>query len=179
MKMDKQKLAKHHFWILLGVFTLLAVVLLIAVPIGVGGQIVEKEKKYDEMAKKLDGAKQVKSDHYLAELDAQKDKLGTQRGRIHNEMFRRQRDLLAFPGDLYERYKNKEFGAPLDQNDRLAYRSEEVYGAQYQEMAELIKPTEFSPNAESVLMPVTWGEEIAPSDEEVWLSLEDLRVRRE
>src|SRR6516225_3464011 len=179
MKVDKQKLAKHHFWILLGVFAVLAVVLLIVVPIGVGGQIEEKEKKYGEMSKKLDDAKNVKSAHYIAVLDDQKGKLGVQRERIHVDMFRRQRDLLAFPGDLNEKYKNKDFGSVVDLNDKIAFRSEEVYMAQYQEMAGLIKPTEFVPNWQSVLMPIEWDQSVAPSDEEVWLSLEDLCVRRE
>ncbi|MFL5343058.1 MAG: hypothetical protein ACJ8F7_23240, partial [Gemmataceae bacterium] len=179
MKMDKQALKKHHFWILLGVFTLLAVVLLVVIPIGVGGMIEGKEKAVEKQDKDLDANKSPKSQSYLAGLDVNKDKLGVQREKIHRYMYVLQKDLVAFPGDLYDKYKNKEFGSAVDLSDMIAFRDESMYLQQYRDMADIIKPTSYTPDWKTVLAPVEWSDRVAPSSEEVWLSVEDMCVRRE
>src|SRR4051794_16479627 len=120
MKMDKQALAKHHFWILLGVFTVLALVLLLVIPLGVGATIEEKANAHKKMVDDLNANKNVKSKGLLEKLGGQKDVLSVKREELHKDMYRRQRDLLAFPGDLNDKYKDKEFGSPIDQSDRLA-----------------------------------------------------------
>src|SRR5207248_706283 len=49
----------------------------------------------------------------------------------------------------------------------------------YDEMQKLIKPTAYAGGWEAVLKPVNWSTVRMPTSEEVWLSLEDMCVRRE
>src|SRR5262245_12414334 len=97
MKMDKQALAKHHFWILLGAFALFALILLIVIPVTVGGIIDDKLNAIDAMSKGLDGKRNPKNKGQLQQMQEQTSLLGGRRETLHKEMFRRQQDLLTFP----------------------------------------------------------------------------------
>lgn len=186
MKVDQQALKKHHFWILLGVYALFALLLIILVPVLIGGEIEEKEAKYEEAKKGLETAS--KSPTTQGFLDEQKKivaSLDTRRNTIWREMYQRQLDVIRLPDDTTARAELSKiiskvpFGGEIDDRSRNQYRQEEIYLDAYREMANSIKPTEFAGSWESVLMPVTWRTDRLPTSEEVWLSLEDMSVRRE
>src|SRR6266568_3953142 len=108
MKVDKQQLIKHHFWILLGVFALFGLLLIILVPVLIGSEIKEKQAAYDSVASTLESKSKT-----------------------------------------------------------------------YEQTASIVAPTEFLGGWPAVLHPVRWTSGVLPTSEEVWLSLEDLCVRRE
>src|SRR5262245_19750153 len=178
MKMDKQALIKHHFWILLGTLALVALILLIVIPISVGGIIDDKEKAISGMSTTLDGKRNPKNKGQIAAMTEQTTVLGGRRETLHKEMFNRQQDLLTFPPELASLNK-LEFGAEIGRKDRSEYIQEGVYAREYQEMATLLKPTEYVGGWRSILQPVVWSTSLFPQTEEIWLSLEDLCVRRE
>jgi hypothetical protein len=178
MKVDKKALAKHHFWILLGAFALVALILLIVIPVTVGGMIERKEAAIEAMSKGLDGKKNPKNKGQIAAVTEQTTQLGSRRETLQREMYRLQADLLSFPYEL-QALNKLDFGAKLEERDRTQYISEGVYNREYEEMAAIIKPTEFVGGWRSILQPVAWNTSLFPQTEEVWLSLEDMCVRRE
>src|SRR6266851_4862974 len=93
MKMDRELLLKHHFWILLGAFAFFALLLFIIIPIGVGGLISDKEKAIGEMLGKLK-AKSPHTNGELTKLENQAQSLAGRRATVHNEMSTRQKDLF-------------------------------------------------------------------------------------
>ncbi len=178
MKVDKQALAKHHFWILLGVFGLFALLLIILVPILVGAEIEDKEKKIKETESKLKSNSNPTTDAYTKAQQEEIDQLSGRRQSLWSEMYGLQRDIVAFPGELHEPLKDSKFGDEIDRRYRDKYRRD-IYGPAYEELADLIQPTEFVPNWEAVLQPAIWSTKSLLTSEEMWLSLEDLCVRRE
>src|SRR5580700_2924566 len=179
MKMDKQTLIKHHFWILLGVFGLFALVLIILVPVIIGAEADEKLNAIVKINKDLDTSSQSPMTRgYIQAQDKEIGTLSERRETIWRDMYRRQGGILTFPADLATKLDSLNFGAEIDDRNRNLYRSEEVYFDTYKTMSEIIKPTDYAGGWEAVLRPVAWTK-VMPSSEEVWLSLEDLCVRRE
>src|SRR5262249_38981981 len=157
---------------------LFALILLIVIPITVGSVIEAKEAAISGMNTKLDGKKGPKTQGQISAMGEQTKLLGGRLVTLHSEMHHRQQDLLTFPPELTGLNK-LEFGAPILERDRTTYIQEACYAREYEEMAAIIKPTEFVGGWRSILLPVSWSTTLFPQPEEVWLSLEDMCVRRE
>ena len=70
----------------------------------------------------------------------------------------------------------------MSPSDRNRFRTDEVYRAEYVELPKIVTPTEFLGGWWSVLYnwKGDWATKSAtPTDEDVWLALEDLCVYRE
>jgi hypothetical protein len=181
MKTDKETLIKHHFWILLGVFGVLALILLILIPTVVGADAEAKDKRIKAAEGDLKANQNAVSRPFIAALDEQKNVLGQKRGELWTEMYDKQKGLISWPGEM--RYtmgkKYSDFGMDIGRDDAFAYTEENVYLHEYDEMAEIIKPTEYQGGWKAVLSPVAWSATNRPTPDEVWLSLEDMCVQRE
>ena len=70
--MEKQKLGKHHFWILLALAVLLIPVVIGGAAFGVGGAAREERKKIEAEVEKLNKAT-PKGVDYIKKLGEQKD----------------------------------------------------------------------------------------------------------
>lgn len=179
-KIDQEALKKHHFWILLGVFALFILILVILVPVLIGSEISEKEAAYQTAVKNLDSSSNSPTtDGHLAQLDKQKEEVNNLRAIVWRQMFSRQAGVISFPEQLATRLKSAKFGSELDDRTRDLYRSDHVYAETYRQMPAIVKPTEFLGGWPNVLQPISWSSARLPTSEEVWLSLEDLCVRRE
>lgn len=179
-KIDQETLKKHHFWILLGVFALFILILVILVPVLVGSEISEKEAAYQTALKNLEtNSTSPTTDGFLSQLDKQKEEVNNLRAIVWRQMFSRQAGVISFPEQLAARLRNAKFGSELDDRTRDLYRSDDVYAETYRQMPAIVKPTEFLGGWPNVLQPISWSSARLPTSEEVWLSLEDLCVRRE
>lgn len=179
-KIDQQALKKHHFWILLGVFALFILILVILVPVLIGSEISEKEAAYESALKKIeDSARSPTTQGQIKELEKQLDEVNNVRAIVWRQMFSRQAGVISFPEQLTARLTNAKFGSELEDRFRDLYRQDEVYAEAYRQMPAIVKPTEFAGGWPAVLQPVSWSSARLPTSEEIWLSLEDLCVRRE
>ncbi len=179
-KIDQQALKKHHFWILLGVFALFILILVILVPVLIGSEISEKEAAYESAVKKIeDGSRSVTTQGRIKELEKQLEEINNLRAKVWRQMFSRQAGVLSFPEQLTARLASAKFGSELEDRFRDLYRQDEVYAETYRQMAAIVKPTEFAGGWPAILHPISWSAARLPTSEEVWLSLEDLCVRRE
>lgn len=174
--MDKEALKKHHFWILLGLALLLMPVVLGSVIFGVAQATVEQATKVEGEKKKLSDAR-PKGENYLEAQVEQKRKLEARKEEVWKEVYDAQQGLIEWPPSLSHLDKLY-FGDPISDEDRNAFRKADVYLAQYEQLADLIKPTELAGGFQQALRLVKWGERF-PSNEDCWLALEDLCVQRE
>src|SRR5947207_3116231 len=88
LKMDKQALAKHHFWILLGVFGFFGLLLIILVPVLIGSEIKDKEAAYNKEAADLEAASRGPTTQgYVDALQGQTEQLGQRRSTIWRDMY--------------------------------------------------------------------------------------------
>jgi hypothetical protein len=179
MKVDKQALKKHHFWILLGVFGFFAFLLILLVPILVGSEIEDKEKKLDEVEKDLKSNSSPITDAHTKVQKKQISTLEDRRDSLWREMFKAQQNILVLPTALQERVKGLKFGDEIEKDLVSKFRDPSIYLASYEQIVPTIKPTEYKGSWDAVLQPIAWNMSILPSSEEVWLSVEDLCVRRE
>jgi hypothetical protein len=184
MKVDKQALIKHHFWILLGVFLILALVLLVIVPSFLADEIAAKEKSIAAKNTLLNGTtKDVRSQQHLRALEEQKNIAEAKRKELWIKMYADQKEVISWPpgpGGVWGaemRKKYPDFGKEIERDDRFQFTDNPaIYPAEYNQMPSIIKPTEMDT---AVLEQVSWKDQYRPTTEEVWLSLEDMCVRRE
>ncbi len=90
MKLDKDTLKKHHFWILLGIVPVVVLVAVLAVTATVGAAIEAKNKTVGDAQKEIDGKQNVKSDPLIKVLDDQKGLLEVKRTELWKENWERQ-----------------------------------------------------------------------------------------
>lgn len=174
--MDKEKLIKHHFWILLGLVFLLVPMVLGSVLMGVASATQEQATKVDGEAKKLRES-QTKGEDYLARQQEQKKALEKRKDEVWKAAYEAQKGLIEWPTSL-SHLNSLYFGDPISDADRNTFRKTDVYDPEYEALAELVKPTELTGGFRQVMRVVKWAEK-RPSDEDTWLALEDLCIQRE
>jgi hypothetical protein len=178
-KVDKQQLIKHHFWILLGVFAFFILLLVILVPVLIGSEIKEKEAEYAKVASDLESKSKTNVTQFTVDkLTDQTDVLGKRRSEVWRQMYSYQGGLVTFPGELAAKLDKLAFGDDIDDRSRNNY-AEVAYEPSYQLISQIVAPTEYVGGWQAVLHPVRWFNGVLPTKDEVWLSLEDLCVRRE
>lgn len=175
--MDKEKLIKYHFWILLGLAVLLMPVVMDSVLRGVAGATEKEKKDIDSKISALKSA-QPKGMDYLTKLDDAKSKLEIDKDRVWKEAYQAQAGLIHWPAALARLDRSLKYGDHIDVSDISTFKNPSVYEAEYRDMAESIKPTEFSKGWKDTLRVIRWPEK-NPTSEEVWLALEDMCVQRE
>ncbi len=175
--MDKEKLIKHHFWILLGLALLLLPVALGAVWMGVADatakQAQEVKSKQDNLNKQT-----PKGLNFVVELEKQRQQLDDSKGTVWKVNAGPQASLIKWPRALAA-LDRLYFGDQLTDDDRTAFKRNDVYQNEFEELAELVKPTILAGgNWQTVLRFVKFGAKF-PSNEDCWLALEDLCIQRE
>ncbi|MFL5331449.1 MAG: hypothetical protein ACJ8C4_21375 [Gemmataceae bacterium] len=176
--MDKEKLIKHHFWILLTLAVLLLPVVMGSVMMGVAEATAAKAKEVEKQQTELKNATgKAKGETYVTALEEQKAELEGSKGKVWEENYKKQEGLIEWPRQLAHLNKLY-FGDPIPDEDINTFRKSEVYLSEFTSLAELIKPTELNGGWQQVMSNVKWGEK-TPSNEEVWLALEDICIQRE
>jgi hypothetical protein len=183
MKVDKEFLLKHHFWILAGLVLLLELPAYILLSTSVAGDN-DKEKKTIEAANsQLKAINQVKNSSFLNALKRKDKKLFYQKTEVWEKAWRNQEKIFVFPKlkDNAETNLAKAlFGGPLDDTTCAHYES--AYGdfikSQYDKMVQRA-PTQFpADDWRGTIRYVKDSDWVRPIDsDDVWLSLEDFWVQ--
>lgn len=183
-KFDKEALLKHHFWIVIGLSLVLMLVSGGGVLWGVAPAADEKQKAIEAKQTALTSARPTSREH-IEKLEEQKQTVEGRRGKVWEEVYKAQRqadgkDLIHWPEQL-DHLNKLYFGDPIPDSERNLFRNQDVYVAEYEKLADSIKPTEFNGGGwYSVLRFVPWASTGKyPTDEDCWLALEDLCVQRE
>jgi hypothetical protein len=188
MKVDKETLLKHRFWIGLGVFALLWVLLLLFVPVKIGGAAAEQQAKYTkaktDVGKIATPRKDFANDRWVEPLKKKEDALKTQKDKVWKASWETQKDLMDWPGDSR---------APLDKELRDAYFLDKIadplerqrfadtlYAPQWNEFKDAVAPAYwYGGSYEAVIRPITAWTTSPPTSDECWLAQEDFWVKRD
>jgi hypothetical protein len=185
MKLDKETLVKHKFWIGLGVFALLWLIAIVMLAFTAGAEIKKNKADYEKADKAIKGVKNVKSPHFLPKWIEHQDMFRRHKDVVWEKGWNHQKGLYDWPS--VEDWKAPQApGAPMEHADRVKYR-DTVYAGQLQGLfdAKPIAPVEFHGGKEekdaflTLMAPVQWDKNNAPTREEIWLAQEDIWVKRE
>src|SRR2546423_6468157 len=117
VKLDKETLIKHRFWIGLGVFVPLWLILLLVLWTVVSSKVSAEQKAYTDSAGKVKGINNIKNENYTAPVKEKEEALKKQKDRVWEAAWKKQDGLMTWPGNriapLDQRLKNAYFGDPI------------------------------------------------------------------
>ena len=164
--MNKDKLKKHHFWILLGIVPLMVLIAVITISSGVGAAIDAEQAKIKKAQDDIKTKANPKTKDLLAKLDLQVKELSEKRTVLWQQNFEREigfrngkqnpaENLFKWPagsallsrfnyGQDYQTNKDAlKFGAPIPDPDgetSAEFKKREVYLAEYTNPANPARP---------------------------------------
>ena len=183
--MKTEVLKKNIFWILAGVAPFLTFLTFLFVFLFVGGEVATKSEAITKDLTDL-GNKKAKGVKGLGTMDKQKDVIAQQKQKLWEANWDQQLKLFTWPtspsGDLnaFEQ-KYQKFGEKMSVfNDEFStFKTKSVYEGVYERLAESIKPTLFyGNNWRGVLRHVSDWTDKTPTNNQVWLALEDMWVQK-
>jgi hypothetical protein len=203
MKIEKEVLMKHHFWILTGCVVPLALFAFVWLPAVVGGDNdddKQKIKKAEDALKAANDPTTIRNQQFLDELNKKDVKLAAQKNKIWKDVWDAQNELFTlpeFPSEVKDADKEKikalAFGESFSAISRdlpslyeTSYlTSKGGYVRDVYEKQVPIAPTLYRGLSGDhaweggVIRYVREWKEHVPEDEEIWLAQEDLWVQRE
>jgi hypothetical protein len=191
VKVDKEFLLKHRFWILTGVFAILALVPLFLLTTSVSAFVATKQKEFDDAKKSIDSINgQSPNQKWVDDYQKQDNYVADKKGQVHQEAWKSQADMMTYPDAMVPVMKDKRFGEPLGFLDLDKFAR--VYDSQLRDVVAEVQPllpfqegfqdgiVQFANNnIEGVLRLKVDFKDLPPTKEDFWLSEEDVWVTRE
>jgi hypothetical protein len=190
MKLDKDTLLKHRFWIALGAFVVVWLVVLVLMPLQIGASAAAKRTEYYNAKSAVEKIKQPKTDFantdWVAPLKKKEEELKSRKEKVWQKAWQTQVDLMTWPGDdhapLDQMLKDAYFLDPIKNPEWRDRYATTLYAPQYAEFKNAIFPAYYNGGSyEAILRPVTtWsGPSGLPDSDECWFAQEDLWVKRD
>ena len=111
VKFDKDFVIKHRFWILTGVFVILALVPLFLLVTSVEATVVAARAGYDNAKKAVEGINGSPPNQLFVEAYTKKDKfVADKKAVLHKEAWDAQKDMMTYPEALTPIVKNMVYG---------------------------------------------------------------------
>jgi hypothetical protein len=159
--MNKDKLKKHHFWVLLGLVPLLVLIAVVSINSGVGAAIEEKQKAIQDAETQVKGKSNAKGNYLIDKMEQRVAGLSSKRTELWESNWKKQYPLFVWPKDkdnllaklnYDEKGNGLKFGSkdiPNAEGELDVFKRREVYLKTYEQMAERIAPTQFGNGAAS------------------------------
>jgi hypothetical protein len=206
VKIDKEVLIKHHFWILTGLCVLLVLIPLLCLVGGVSGTVTKETEVMVASKKKAQSisSSEQKNGKWVDAYKKQDDIVDGRRIVVWKQAWQTQRDFMTWPEGLlaeYPAFRTKQFGDPINTDE--ADKWGQTYNTQLRPVVMKMQPLEptVSPLQEN-FVPAnsdydrivqfkgdSWNgvlnlyhqfrADATPTREDVWLAQEDLWVKRE
>src|SRR5712671_5304443 len=97
MKVDKEALLKNRFWIGLGVFVPLWVIIFLVALFSSGDAKVKAEAEVKKTETKVKGISDIKNDRFTSLLEKKKADLQKQKDKVWKEAWKGQSNLMFWP----------------------------------------------------------------------------------
>jgi hypothetical protein len=185
--LDKDTLVKHSFWILAGGYVVLVLVCLSVLMTSVGATVEDEREKLKKAQKLVQDVKGTNNEQVVEAYKKQDELVDRKKDEVWSKAWDTQKDMMTWPRDLQTQFqKYKYFGQDIDQFDRAAF--DEKYLTQREDVWRVVDPV--LSNGEGVVQckDRSWAEVLQldrtfekkpPSKEDIWLTQEDLWVKRE
>jgi len=192
VKIDKEVLIKHHFWILTGAFFLMALIPLLVLATSVSARVGKEKTDYEKGVKKIKDMKNPKNQNWVDAYGKQEDLVTQKKNEVWKQAWGTQRDLMTFPDAMASTFRNLYFGEDLgsketDYFERNRFRDE--YKSQLKDFEKIVQPVNHKGEGAVQVKGGTdawdaflgWNRSFQhpPSKEDIWLAQEDLWVKRE
>jgi hypothetical protein len=198
IKLDKETLIKHRFWVALIAFAPLFLIAWLVLWLSVSDKVQAKAKEFNESVANIDKVKDPKNKNYVEPMTEKKGKLEVHKIKVWKEVYDPQWNLaIEWPYDpqktpkLAEMYKES-FGGPYDPQtkkpveipyeQRQSYR-EDLYKPyreeKRKEFMELAAPMTMDFDRVIEMPQIAEHPEYTPTTEEIWLTQETVWVKRE
>lgn len=138
MKIDKEQLIKHRFWVLLGVFVPLMLFAILWEQTAVEGAVESERKKITDHRARLEkNASQAKlpGQTEMMLCNRKEKTLKERRTIVWQQEWDRQKTLIFWPAKVRDAYADIRFGDPVRDEVRTTFAQTDVYLAQYEDMA--------------------------------------------
>jgi|GEM_PF-5149000 len=206
VKIDKEVLIKHHFWILTGLCVLLVLIPLLCLVGGVSGTVTKEAETMNAAKKKAQSisSSEQKNGKWVDAYKKQDNIVDGRRMVVWKQAWETQRDFMTWPEGLlseYPAFRTKQFGDPINTDE--ADKWGQTYNTQLRPVIMKMQPLE--PNVfplQENFVPAnsdydrivqfkgdSWNgvlnlahqfrADATPTREDVWLAQEDLWVKRE
>ena len=206
VKIDKEVLIKHHFWILTGLCVLLVLIPLFCLIGGVSGTVTKEAETMANSKKKAQAitSSVPKNEKWVTAYKKQDEIVDARRIVVWKQASVTQRDFMTWPESLlseYPSFRTKQFGDPItpDEADKWG----QLYNTQLRSVLVKVQPLESRdfPLRENYVFVKSDDDRIVqfkgdswngvlnlyhefrhdatPTHEDVWLAQEDLWVKRE
>jgi hypothetical protein len=188
VKIDKEVLAKHHFWILAGVFLILILIPLLLLATSVGASVAEAEKKLEDSKKSLQQLNNPKNDKWVAAYTKQDGYVEAKKNQVWQQTWETQKDMMTWPPGLQNKFsaKYQYMGDKFNEFDADEYRREyrdqlaEVYWTADPVTSSGEGAVQFNGGFDNVLhLERKFDAQQIPDRDDIWLAQEDLWVKRE
>lgn len=183
---NTELLLKHRFWIGVGVFAPLVLVVVCLLLFGVRKAVGSKQKEI-EAAKAQIGAvpRPMMNDRWIPVYQQRQQNADEKKNEIWAKAWNHQEPIMTWPKDMQEKAKGKAYGFKFDEDTREAYGNK-LYQTQLAELPRLAQPegsrtevVQFKGEEwQKVLRFVGRWVKTPPDPEELWLAQEDLWIQR-
>jgi hypothetical protein len=184
--LDKDTLVKHSFWILAGGYVVLVLGCLAVLMTSVSDTVRKEQEDLKKSQDLVKGIANPKNPNVVAAYKKQDDFVDRKKDEVWSKAWETQKDMMTWPTKLQSQFqKYKYFGDPIDQFDRALF--DDNYSTQLREVWEVVQPV--TANGEGVVQcKGDWGEVLQldrtfetkpPSKDDIWLTQEELWVKRE
>jgi hypothetical protein len=188
VKFDKEALIKHHFWILSGVFVLLALIPMCLLGMGVSDSVTKAQKSLDDTKKSVAGVKSPKNQSWVDAKKRADDIVKKRRDVVWDQAWKTQEMMMTWPEQLLPRWsKYKYMGEPIEQFEEKEWV--EDYSEQLGDIPRIIQPVndyngdgsvQFKGGSLEGLFQLQRKFDNRPvTTEDIWLAQEDFWVKRE
>lgn len=190
VKLDKDFVIKHRFWILTGVFVILALVPLFLLTTSVSATVAQATEGYTKAKKAVEGINgSVPNQSFIDAYNVKDNFVAAKKKVLHNEAWQAQKSMMTYPDSLTPIVKDKYFGDNIEFHDLDKFARE--YAKQLPEAVMEVKPllpqegfengvVQFAGNSiNGVLRLAVEFNSLPPTKEDFWLAQEDLWVKRE
>lgn len=195
MKIDKEYLARHHFWFLLAAYTPMVLLGLILLWTSVAGAIdgeANKLKALKDEVKKYAKA-DVKNKTWIDAFREKANELAKKKNDVWGEVWQGQSTIFTWPEPLAE-LQTYEYGEDIREAQKrdIYINDKDCYRKQVKDLVAVVQPVnekgegvvQFRGSWKEVITHVSkWvssgGPLTVPSSEDVWLAQEDLWIQKE
>jgi hypothetical protein len=196
MKVDKELLVKHHFWVLLAAYTPLVFLSLVLLWTSVASAIDAKAKKINDLKTKVGGIKSPKNPAWIDAITEKADRLAKQKNKTWDQVWGGQAAVFTWPEEVRKAYPEVtefDYGDDLKNADlRERYIKRNSYKKEYEELKDIVQPVDDKGEGvvqfrggdwRNILRHVSeWmggGVQSIPTSQDIWLAQEDYWVQRE
>jgi hypothetical protein len=187
VKIDKDVLIKHHFWILTGAFFLFALIPLLVLATSVSATVSKEKTALASEEKRIRDVNNPKNDKWVEAYKKQEVQVDGKKREVWGQAWQTQKDLMTFPERMSATFKNPYFGDEIEPYERDKFKAE--YRSQLKDFEQIVQPVndkgigvvqvKGGPDNWGAFLGLDVGFQQIPSKEDIWLAQEDLWVKRE